>query len=118
MASIAKLNIEKATARQLFRVVVNATNEIYEASFTHGQNKLSYKVDIMAQGSEFYVQNIFRNRAAVTAKGYPDINTWSDLELVNTKAGWESLGIISSSLLSGELSMIICIPVTHTLYSR
>jgi hypothetical protein len=27
----------------------------------------------------------------VSAKGYPDISTWSDLELVNTKAGWESL---------------------------
>ena len=28
MASIAKLNIENATARQLFRVVVKATDEI------------------------------------------------------------------------------------------
>jgi hypothetical protein len=46
---------------------------------------LSYKVDIMAQGSEFYVQSIFRDRIAGTAKGYPDISTWSDLELVNTK---------------------------------
>ncbi len=101
MASNAKLNIEKATARQLFRVVVKATDEINEASFTHGQNKRRYKVDIMAQGSEFYVPNIFRDRVAVTAKGYPDISTWSDLELVNTKAGWESLGIVSSSLLSG-----------------
>ena len=101
MASTEKLNIEKATARQLFRVVVKATDEINEASFTHGQNKRRYKVDIMAQGSEFYVPNIFRDRVAVTAKGYPDISTWSDLELVNTKAGWESLGIVSSSLLSG-----------------
>ncbi len=101
MASIAKLNIERATACQLFRVVVKPTDEINEASFTHGQNKRRYKVDIMAQGSDFYVPNIFRDRVAVTAKGYPDISTWSDLELVNTKAGWESLGIVSSSLLSG-----------------
>jgi hypothetical protein len=94
MASTAKLNIEKATVRQLFRVVVNlkATDEINEASFTHGQNK---------QGSEFYVPNIFRDRIAVTAKGYPDLSTCSDLELVNTKLGWESLDIVSSSLLSG-----------------
>ena len=55
----------------------------------------------MAQGSEYYVPDIFRGRIAVTAKGYPDISTWSDLELVNTKSGWESLGIVSSSLLSG-----------------
>ncbi len=61
MASTAKLNIEKATVRQLFRVVssVKATDEINEASFNHGQNKLSYNVDIMAQGSEFYMPNIF-----------------------------------------------------------
>ncbi len=90
MASITKLNIEKATVC-LFRVVVNATDEIYEASFTHGPNKRSYKVDIMAQRSEFYVPNIFRGRITVNprimanAKGYPDISTWSDLELVNTK---------------------------------
>jgi hypothetical protein len=101
MASIAKLNIEKATAHQLFRVVVKATDETNEASFTHGQNKRSFKVDIMAQGSEFYVPNIFRDSIVVTAKGYPAISTWSDLGLVNTKAGWESLGIVSSSLLSG-----------------
>ncbi len=75
MASIAKLNIEKATVRQLFRVVVKATDEINEASFTHGQNKRHYKVDIMAQGSECYVLNIFRDCIVVTAKGYPDIST-------------------------------------------
>ncbi len=99
------LKFKKATARQLFRVFVKATDEINEASFTHGQNKRRYKLDIMAQGSEFYVPNIFRDRVAptvaVTAKGYPDISTWSDLELVNTKAGWKSPGIVSSSLQSG-----------------
>ncbi len=31
MASITKLNIEKATARQLFRAVVKATDEVNEA---------------------------------------------------------------------------------------
>ena len=45
MASFTKLNIEKATAFQLSRVVVKATDEIKEASSTHGQNKRSYKVD-------------------------------------------------------------------------
>ncbi len=75
MASTAKLSIEKATVRQLFRVVVKATDEINEASFIHAQNKRRYKVDIMAQGSEFYVPNIFKDRIAVTAMGYPDIST-------------------------------------------
>ncbi len=53
MATIAKLNIEKATVRQLSIAVVKAAGEINGASFTHGQNKLRYKVDIMAQESEF-----------------------------------------------------------------
>jgi hypothetical protein len=39
MANIAKLNIERTTVGQLFRVVVKATGEINESSFTHGPNK-------------------------------------------------------------------------------
>ncbi len=62
------------------------------------KKKHRYKVDIMAQGLEFYVPNIFRDHVAVTAKGYPDISTWSDLELVSTKAGWESLGVVSKGV--------------------
>ncbi len=85
MALILKLNIKKAAARQLFRVVVKATDEINEVFFTHGQNKCSDKMDIMAQGSEFYLPNIFRYSIAVHASGYPDLSMWSDLELVNTK---------------------------------
>ena len=84
IATTAKLNIEKATVtvRQLFRAVVKATDEINEASFLHGQNKHWFKVDTMAQGSEFYVPNIFRDLnhlIALNAKGYPDISSGSDL---------------------------------------
>ncbi len=75
MAIIATLNIEKATERQLFSAVVKATNEINEASFLHGQNKCRYKVDTMAQGSEFYMPNIFRGQITLNTKGYPDIST-------------------------------------------
>ncbi len=61
----------------------------------------------MAQASKFqvYVLNIFRDQIALTVKGYLDrldISTWSDLESVNNKTGWESLGIVSSCLLSGS----------------
>ncbi len=42
MATIAKLNIEKATVRQLFRVVVKATDEIIEASLS--MDKISVAV--------------------------------------------------------------------------
>ena len=49
--------------------------------------------------------NGYHDRVALTTNGHPDIRGWSDptdRELVNTKPGWESLGIASSSLLSGE----------------
>ncbi len=42
MTSAAKLNIEKATVCQLFRIDVMATDEINEASFTHEKNKHRY----------------------------------------------------------------------------
>jgi hypothetical protein len=56
----------------------------------------------MAQASEFYVPNGNHDHIAFTTNGHPDIRAWSDRELVNTKAGWVSLGIDASSLLSGE----------------
>ena len=56
----------------------------------------------MAKASEFYVQNRFNARILLASKGHPDIRGWSDLELANTKAGPEFLGIASSSLLSGD----------------
>ena len=54
------------------------------------------------QASEFYVPNMINDRILLTSKGHPDIRRWSDLEFSNTKAGRESLGIDSSSLLSGD----------------
>ena len=60
------------------------------------------QVQPMEHASEFYVPNMFNDRIVLTTNGYPDIRGWSDIELANTKVGWESLGIASSSLLSGE----------------
>ena len=56
----------------------------------------------LAQEAEFYLQNGNQDRIALTPNGHPDFRAWSDRELENTKAGWESLEIASSSLLSGE----------------
>ena len=44
------------------------------------------------------------DRIVLTTIGHPlaDIRGWAYWELVNTKPGWVSLGIASSSLLSGE----------------
>ena len=102
MATTTKLNIDKATVRQLFKAVIKATDEINEKSILYGQAKRVLPIKPLAQAAEFYVPNGNQDRIALTTNGHPDIRAWSDRELVNTKAGWESLGIASSSLLSGE----------------
>ncbi len=57
MATPARLNIDKATVRQLFIAVVKATDEINETVFIHEVTMRSLlrrlKVDSMAQGSQF-----------------------------------------------------------------
>jgi hypothetical protein len=101
MATTTKLNIDKATVRQLFKVVARVADEIDESSFVHGSTKRRLALQPMANASEFYVPNMFKDRIMLNAKGYPDISGWSDIELANNKAGWEALGVVSSSLLSG-----------------
>ena len=104
MATTMKINIDKSTVQQLFKAVVKASDEILEASFVYGQYKRRLQVQPMAQASEFYVPNGNNDGIVLTTNGRPDIRGWADRdsELVNTKAGWVSLGIASSSLLSGE----------------
>ena len=102
MATTTKLNIDRATVRQLFKAVTKAADEIKEKSIIHGAAKRVLQLQHLAQASEFYVPNGNHDRIALTTNGHPDIRAWSDRELVNTKSGWESLGIASSSLLSGE----------------
>ena len=99
---MAKLNIDRATVRQLFKAVIKASDEINQKSIVYGQAKRVLPLQPLAQASEFYVPNGNHDRIALTTNGHPDIRAWSDRELVNTKAGWESLGITSSSLLSEE----------------
>ena len=104
MATTTKLNIDRATVRQLFRAVTKAlaADEIKEKSIIYGATKRVLPLQHMAQASEFYVPNGNHDHIAFTTNGHPDIQAWSNRELVNTKSGWESLGIASSSLLSGE----------------
>ena len=105
MATTMKINIDKATVRQLFKGVVKASDEILEASFVYGQYKRRLQVQPMAQASEFYVPNGINDRIVLTTNVHPDIRGWANRKWVNTKVtkpGWVSLGIASSSLLSGE----------------
>ena len=94
--------LTKQLWQQLFKAVIKASDEINEKSIVYGQAKRVLPIQPLAQASEFYVPNGNHDRIALTTNGHPDIRAWSDREFVNTKSGWESLGIASSSLLSGE----------------
>ena len=84
--------------RQLFKAVIKASDGINVKSIVYGQAKRVLPLQHLAQASEFYVPNGNHDRIALTTNGHPDIRAWSDRELVNTKPGWKSLGIASSSL--------------------
>ena len=84
MATTTKLNIDKATVRQLFKAVVKASDEINEKSFVYGQVKRVLQIQPLALASEFYVTNCNHDRIALTTNGHPDIRAWSDRELVNS----------------------------------
>ena len=75
MATTTKLNIDKATVRQLFKAVVKASDEINEKSFVYGQAKPERVLQIqpLAQASGFYVPNGNYDRVVLTTNGHPDI---------------------------------------------
>ena len=87
MATTTKLNIDKATVRQLFKAVIKTTDDINEKSILYGQAKRVLPIKPLAQAAEFYVPNGNQDRIALTTNGHPDIRAWSDRELVNTKPG-------------------------------
>ena len=49
---MAKLNIDKATVRQLFKAVIKASDEINEKSIVYGQAKRVLTLQPLAQASE------------------------------------------------------------------
>ena len=71
MANTTKVNIDKATVRQLFKAVAKVSDELNELSFIHGQNKRRLQVQPMSYASEFYVPNMFNGQIVLTTNGYP-----------------------------------------------
>ena len=48
MATTTKLNIDKATVRQLFKAVIKASDEINEKSIVHGLDKRVLPIQLLA----------------------------------------------------------------------
>ena len=97
MANTMKLNIGKATVRQLFKAVVKATDQINE-TFIHGQTKCRLQIQPSAHGSEFYVPNIFKDQILLTKNSHSNSRGWADQALVNNSVDEKPL----------ELSAAVC----------
>ena len=67
MATTTKLNIDKATVRQLFKAVIKASDEINEKSIVYGQAKRVLPIQPLAQASEFYVPKLSKQYGHVKA---------------------------------------------------
>ena len=60
VANTMKLNIDRATVRQLFRAVTKAADEIKEKSIIYGATKRVLPLQHMAQASEFMCRMVIR----------------------------------------------------------
>ena len=74
--------------------------EMNEISFVHGTMRRRLQVKALAQAAYFHVPNQYVDRI-VLKNCSPWIRTWVGTELVNNKPGWEALGVINGSLISG-----------------
>jgi hypothetical protein len=63
--------------------------------------KRRLQIRAQAQAAEFYTPNQFSYTIALK-NGCPWIRDWPDHDLVNTKQGWESLGVIDGNLISDD----------------
>jgi hypothetical protein len=90
-------------------------DDMNETSFVHSITKRQLQIKAQAQAADFYMPNQFSD-TIVLKNGCPwmrdwpnqcpwmrDWPNWPNHDLVNTKKGWESLGVINGNLISGEL---------------
>jgi hypothetical protein len=94
-----KINLDSVTAQALFKAVTHVTNEIND-TMIKDYRKRNNPLKPIAQASEFYVQGI-KDTIIKTSEGLDSFKDWSDLDLLNNKEGWEELGIVKGTLLSG-----------------
>jgi hypothetical protein len=68
MATTSRINIDKATVRQVFKVVARVTDEIRvkETLFVHWKPKRQLVIQPIANASEIYMPNMFKDSIALT----------------------------------------------------
>ena len=95
-----KINVDKASLKTNFKTIAKINADLNEISFVH-RRRLQIKAQ--AQAADFYTPNQFTD-TIVLRNGGPWVRNWSDHELANTKAGWESLGVINGNLILGVIN--------------
>ena len=101
MTTTVKINVDKAPLKTLFKTIAKINDELNEISFVHGTTRRRLQIKAQAQAADFYTPNQFTD-TIVLRNGSPWMRGWPDHELVNTKPGWESLGVINGNLISGD----------------
>ena len=95
-----KINVDKASLKVLFKTMAKMNDDMNETSFVHSITKRRLQIKAQAQAAE-YMPNQFSD-TIVLKKGCPWMRDWPDHDLVNTKKGWESLGVINGNLISAD----------------
>jgi len=96
-----KINVDKVSLKVLFKTMAKMNDDMNETSFVHSITKRRLQIKAQAQAADFYTPNQFSD-TIVLKKGCPWMRDWPDHDLVNTKKGWESLGVINGNLISGD----------------
>jgi hypothetical protein len=95
-----KIHVDKVSLKVLFKAMAKMNDDMNETSFVHSITKRRLQIKAQAQAADFYTPNQSSD-TIVLKKGCPWMRDWPDHDLVNTKQGWESLGVINGNLISG-----------------
>ena len=89
-----KINVDKVSLKVLFKTMAKMKDNMNETSFVHSITKRRLQIKAQAQAADFYTPYQFSD-TIVLKKGCPWMRDWPDHDLVDTKKGWESLGVIN-----------------------
>ncbi len=96
-----KINVDKVSLKVLFKTIAKMKDNMNETSLEHSITKRRLQIKAQAQAADFVTPNQFSD-TIVLKNGCPWTRDWPDHDLVNTKKGWENLGVINGYLISGN----------------
>ena len=80
---MAKINVDKASLKTLFKTIAMINDDLNEISFVHGTPRRRLQIKAQAQAADFYTPNQFTD-TIVLRDGNPWMRDWPDHELANT----------------------------------